>query len=328
MSESEGRRTPAPAPAHGATVGIVTVLYHSEKVLEGFFRSLALQRGGPFAIRLYVIDNSPGDAGSVMSRRLAAEAGIDTTVVFNNANVGVARGNNQGIELALADRCSHVLLANNDVEFEAGTIRTLLESLEGSDASAATPKIHYYDDGRIWFVQGRFRPWTMQIDHLGIREADTAQYDRVNRCDYAPTCFMLFHAAVFAQVGLMDEQYFVYYDDADFLWRMKRAGKWLKVVPGALVRHKVSTSTGGDFTPFSIYYSNRNRIYFIRKHLSGLQRLVASAYVLATRVAQAPMLPRPSAMKLWQGVRDGYGLRIPTAPMLPDGALPNPPTDR
>lgn len=310
-----------------ATVGIVTVLYNSNGVLEGFFRSLALQAGGPFRLHLYVIDNSAEDSGSTLCRRLAEEAGIDATVVFNNANAGVARGNNQGIELALTDGCSHVLLSNNDVEFAAGTIARLLTALDASDASAATPKIHYFDDGRIWFVEGRFRPWTMQIDHVGIREADHGQFDAVNRCDYAPTCFMLCRAEVFRQVGLMDEQYFVYYDDADFLWRMRAAGKWLQVVPQALVLHKVSSSTGGDFTPFSIYYANRNRIYFLRKHLGGLQRLAATLYLLATRAVQAPMLPKPSAMKLWQGVRDGYALPLPGAATFPRASVP-PPTGR
>lgn len=311
-----------------ATVGIVTVLYNSNSVLEGFFRSLALQVGDPFRLRLYVIDNSADDSGAVLCRRLAAEAGLEATVVFNNANAGVARGNNQGIELALADGCSHVLLSNNDVEFAAGTIARLVSALDASDASAATPKIHYFDDRRIWFVQGRFRPWTMQIDHLGIREADNGQFDAVKRCDYAPTCFMLCRSELFRQVGLMDEQYFVYYDDADFLWRMRAAGKWLQVVTEALVLHKVSTSTGGDFTPFSIYYANRNRIYFLRKHLGGLQRFAATCYLLATRAVQALMLPKPSAMKLWQGMRDGYGLRVPDSPTLPGGSRPRPPTDR
>lgn len=290
------------------TIGIVTVLYNSDEVLEGFFRSLAHSAAGAYAIRLYVIDNSPHDRGAETSRRLAAAAGLDATVVYNNANLGVARGNNQGIELALADGCSHVLLANNDVEFEPATIGALLDALESSDASACTPKIRYFDSGRIWFVQGRFRPWTMQVDHLGIGQADGTQFDSVSRSDYAPTCFMLFRAGLFGELGLMDEQYFVYYDDADFLWRMKQAGRWLKVAPEAIVLHKVSSSTGGDFTPFSIYYSNRNRVYFARKHLRGLQRIVALSYVLATRCVQALMLPRPSAAKLWQGLRDGYRL--------------------
>ena len=292
-------------------IGVVTVLYNSNEVLEGFFESLQRQLGGGFDLRLYVLDNSAEESGSVLSRRLAAQHGIDAVVVFNNANLGVAKGNNQGIERALADGCSHVLLSNNDVEFEAGVIDGLMSELGRNAVSAVTPKIHYFDgDRRIWFVDGQFSPWTMQIHHRGIGEADAGQFDHLGRIDYAPTCFMLFKAELFAQLGLMDERYFVYYDDADFLWRMKAAGKALHLVPSCLVRHKVSSSTGGDFTPFSVYYSNRNRIYFLRKHLRGLQKYVAMGYLLSTRLVQYALLPRAAAAKLKQGVRDGFKLGI------------------
>jgi GT2 family glycosyltransferase len=108
----------------------------------------------------------------------------------------------------------------------------------------------------------------------------------------------------------MDETYFVYYDDADFLWRMKVAGKILHVAPRFLIRHKVSSSTGGDLTPFSVYYSNRNRIYFLRKHLKGLQKFVALTYLLCTRMARYTVLPQPAAARLKQGVFDGFRLKL------------------
>ncbi len=70
-------------------VGVVTVLYQSDDVLADFFASLAAQAG--VALRLYVIDNSATDSGSLMSRQLAEAAGLDAQVVFNDANLGGAR---------------------------------------------------------------------------------------------------------------------------------------------------------------------------------------------------------------------------------------------
>ncbi len=294
------------------TIGIVTVLYNSSAVLDDFFLSLQRQSGGRCALRLYVIDNSPDERGSEICRRRAGELGIAARIVYNDANLGVAKGNNQGIELALADGCSHVLLSNNDLDFGAGVIDDLLTGLERGNASAVTPKIHYHDrPTHIWFVAGRFRLWTMHVDHLGIGQHDDGQFDQMRRIDYAPTCFMLFKAEVFRRLGRMDEQYFVYYDDADFLWRMKRAGLVVEVLPGCIVRHKVSSSTGGDLSPFSVYYSNRNRIYFARKHLHGVQKAVAIGFVLCTRLVQYALLPAQTAQRLRQGVRDG--LRMVTS---------------
>jgi GT2 family glycosyltransferase len=289
-------------------VGIVTVLYNSDAVLPDFFASLARERD--VAFKLYVIDNSPTPSGVERCRSLAAEFGIDAELVFNNHNAGVARGNNQGIELALRDGCRWILLANNDIEFAAGTIGRLLETLRAGEA-AATPKILYHGPEQlVWYAGGKIEPWRMLTPHTGMRCADSGQFDTPAYTNYAPTCFLLLDSGVFARVGLMDERYFVYYDDSDFVWRMNHAGLRIRYVPQAVVQHKVSTSTGGERSPFTLYYTSRNRIFFIRKNLRGLQRAVALTYVLGTRLINAARLPRPLAGRLWAGVKDGFRLRV------------------
>jgi GT2 family glycosyltransferase len=289
-------------------VGIVTVLYNSEDVVDDFIASLARQ--SDLAFRLYVIDNSPAPTALDRCRQLAAEHGIDAEFLFNGANLGVAKANNQGIELALRDGCTSVLLSNNDTEFAAGTLAALVGCLRAG-ASVATPKILYHGPGkRIWYAGGRLDTWTMRTPHLGIDSVDRGQHDAPGATGYAPTCFLLVDAAVFARVGLMDERYFVYYDDTDFMWRLARAGIAVRYVPSATVLHKVSSSTGGEQSPFSVYFSNRNRIYFIRKNLHGLRRWVALAYTLSTRLPQATRMSRPLAARLWAGVRDGFRLPV------------------
>jgi GT2 family glycosyltransferase len=289
-------------------VGIVTVLYNSDTVLPDFFASLARQRD--VALKLYVIDNSPSRSGTERCRALAAESGIDAELVFNDHNAGVAKGNNQGIALARRDGCRWILLANNDVEFAAGTIGALLDAVRGGE-TAATPKILYHGPQQlVWYAGGKIDPWRMLTPHTGMRCADRGQFDTPGYTGYAPTCFMLLDSSVFARVGLMDERYFVYYDDSDFVWRMNRAGLRIRYVPQAVVQHKVSTSTGGDRSPFTLYYISRNRIFFVRKNLRGLQRAVALTYVVATRLINAARLPKPLAGRLLAGIMDGLRLRV------------------
>ncbi len=296
-------------PADSRLIGIVTVLYNSDDVLPDFFTSLAAQSGVRF--RLYVIDNSTTDSGSQISRKLAAESGIDAVVVFNNANVGVARGNNQGIELALADGCTHVLLANNDTAFESPTVRRLLDAL-GHDELVSTPKIMYHDEPElIWYGGGRIDALTMRTPHFGMKQRDRGQFDRQTHVGYAPTCFMMIAAEVFGRVGRMDEQFFVYYDDTDFVWRMSHAGIRIRYVPESVVLHKVSTSTGGERSPFTLYYANRNRIYFLRKNLRGWRKVAALAYVLTTRVPRLGLLPPALGRRGWRGISDGFSMALP-----------------
>lgn len=289
-------------------IGIVTVLYNSDQVLPDFFNSLSAQNGIRF--RLYVIDNGTTDSGTRLSESLSRHHGIDADCVFNNANVGVAKGNNQGIERALADGCTHVLLANNDTTFGASTVATLLGCMTERGDLAATPKIMYHGQpDLIWYAGGHINGWTMRTPHYGNKKRDTGQFDGQEYTRYAPTCFMLLDRSVFGAVGMMDERYFVYSDDCDFVWRMNGKGIRIRYVPASVVLHKVSTSTGGERTPFTVYYANRNRIFFLRKNLRGLQRLVAMAYVLSTRMPRLSLLPWASAKRGWRGVLDG--LRMP-----------------
>ncbi|MFM0204982.1 glycosyltransferase family 2 protein [Paraburkholderia fungorum] len=287
----------------------MTVLFNSDDVLPGFFASLAAQID--VKMHLYVIDNSASDSGALLSKKLAESHGIQATVVFNNANVGVARGNNQGIELALDDRCDLVLLANNDTEFSSTTIRTLQAVVSNDSARVATPKIMYFDKSDlIWYGGGHINPWTVRTPHYGVGQKDQGQFDIARKVGYAPTCFMMFDARVFGEVGRMDEAYFVYYDDTDFVWRMASRGIDIHYVPQAVVLHKVSSSTGGGQSPFSLRFVNRNRMYFIRKNLVGVQKAFALSYALATRVPQLLFLRPAIASHGWKGVFEGLRMQI------------------
>lgn len=288
-------------------IGIVTVLYNSNDVLPGFFSSISSQQGINY--RLYVIDNSPNDSGTRISEEAAKLLKIDAVCIFNNENVGVAKGNNQGIELALKDGCSHILLANNDTEFAPTTIFKLWEDMVKNGEYASTPKLMYYDTPDIiWYAGGHINPWTMRTPHYGLNEKDNGQFDMKCHVNYAPTCFMLVDSTVFEKVGRMDERYFVYSDDTDFVWRMNILGMNISYNPEAVVLHKVSTSTGGASSPFTQYYSNRNRIFFIRKNLHGLQKAIALTYVLTTRILRLGIAKTNNSG--WKGIRDGLSMQV------------------
>src|SRR5574344_12596 len=97
-------------------IGIVTVLYNSESVLDDFFLSLEKQTFTHF--RLYVIDNKSPDQSLAVSRNLLEKSTLDFALIENATNEGIAKGNNLGIKAALEDGCNYVLLSNNDVVLE------------------------------------------------------------------------------------------------------------------------------------------------------------------------------------------------------------------
>jgi GT2 family glycosyltransferase len=245
-------------------VGVVTVTYNSEKVVEGFLSSMLSQSHGDF--RLYVIDNASSDRTLETVGRYKDERII---VIRNSENVGVARGNNQGIRSALAENCGSVLLINNDTEFGPELLRDLQGGLRDCQCDMIAPKIVFHTDSkRVWYAGGYFNPWRGYAgEHVGLGELDRGQFEKTRPVQYAPTCCMLVRRTVFDKLGLMDEQYFVYADDSDFCFRANRAGLRLIYFPSVEIMHKVSSLTGGGQSVFTLRHLTRSHVYFIRKNL-------------------------------------------------------------
>ena len=289
-------------------IGIVTVLYNSDEVLPDFFYSLSLQRNIEF--KLYVIDNSDKATGANLASTLSQKYSINSEVVFNNKNLGVAAGNNQGIGLALRDNCTHVLFANNDIDFGDRVVEQLMDALRASNASAVSPKIYFYGTSKLWFAGGSLSASKAKNTHRFYGESDKSQITAITRITYAPTCFLLVKADVFDRVGLMDEKYFCYWDDTDFIFRFLRCGYVLIYAPEPHVNHKVSYSTGGESSTFSIYYMNRNRVYFARKNGKGIIKIVSLFYVVVTRLYRSLWLPSKSRATMISAICDGFKMSL------------------
>ncbi|MDE2367967.1 MAG: glycosyltransferase family 2 protein [Burkholderiales bacterium] len=241
----------------------MTVTYNSERFLPEFFASCWSQTLSNF--RVYAVDNASRD-GSVSA--LQREADPRLTLVANSDNLGVAAGNNQGIVRALADGCEWVLLLNNDTIFGSTLFDQLLGACNSNRWQAVVPKMHFDSPkDAVWYGGGEFNAWRGHTGfHLGLGQPDRGQFDDPRRMEYAPTCCMLVHRKVFETVGLMDESYFVYYDDTDFCWRMRKQNQALGYWPAAVLIHKVGGSTGGVSSPFTVRITARNRLYYLRKH--------------------------------------------------------------
>jgi len=251
------------------------VTYNSESVLRGFMRSMLAQTSPAFV--LYVIDNASQDRTLA---ELAKYQDPRIQLVFNRENKGVAAANNQGITAALHSGCDFVLLLNNDTEFEPRLLEVLVAEMESSQCDILAPKIMYYDaPQRLWFAGGHFsRSRAYATVHEGQGALDHGQFDVAHSIEYAPTCCMLIRKAVFERVGLMDEIYFVYFDDADFCFRSRQAGLKMWYSPNAVLLHKESSLTGGVHSDFALRFSARNKLYFLKKNLGPSWLLWAMIY--------------------------------------------------
>ena len=289
---------------------LVTVTYNGSDVWKPFLRSVQAQRGADWI--LVVVDNDSQDD----TRSLLADIEDPRVrVILNDTNLGVAAGNNQGIQAALDAGADRVVLLNNDTEFGPNLLANLDRSMASLHADAISPLIFFYNaPSRIWYGGGSFA-WGRGVRCLHDNEGSPLAVVGKTpfQTDYAPTCCVMFDRSVFSRIGLMDERYFVYWDDTDFMWRMKQAGLTLFLEPRETLLHKVSSSTGGALSDFSIRYVFRNQVFFARKFHGPLVAGYSAALALAAGV--------------WRVIRRGDSLRhlILRAKALGEGfAMPRP----
>jgi GT2 family glycosyltransferase len=289
-------------------VGLVTVTFNSEKVLDGFYKSIFDLNYDNY--KLYIIDNASSDKTLDI---IAEQHHKNTVLIPNQSNVGVAAANNQGIKLALTDNCEYILLINNDTEFEADLVQKLVASLDGTDLDIAVPKIMFWDDKtKIWSAGGYFRKWVVwQGSHFSYGKVDGPANSEQKIIEYSPTCCMLIKSSVFSKIGLMDEKYFVYWDDTDFCFRASKSGIKMVYIPEIDFYHKVASLTGGKGSAFTTRYQTRNLVYFVRKNCISFSYLRLFSYFIFLIIKHLMLLDSNEIFKIKKkAFFEGLALKI------------------
>lgn len=291
-------------------LALITVLFNSNEVLPDFFKSIGEQSYKN--ITLFLIDNSPSLKTRKIIESLSEQCNVkNIRHIENDENLGVAAANNIGIKLAIKNRCTDFIILNNDILFNDNNLfEKLLKLSDQKKLDMIAPKIYYHNSNRLWFAGGKYNKWKGGVKHFGDKQEDEGQYDKEGYISYAPTCFVYVKKEVFEKVGLMDEDYFVYSDDLDFMYRALRAGYNLYYLPNTNIYHKISVSTGGAYSSFSIYYMIRNRVFFIRKHFKFPVKQIAIFY---TWLSLFILLLKSPQRHLWRKLNKGFfdGLKMP-----------------
>lgn len=205
----------------------------------------------------------------------------NVTVIENYDNGGYAQGNNKGIRRALEEGNEYFILLNNDTVVPKFSVSKLVESARKNEmAGLISPKIYfvrgyeyhkerYTDEGKekvIWYAGGKIDWNNVYAFHKGVDEVDKGQYDKAHETDFATGCCMLLKKKTIEKTGLLDEKYFLYYEDVDYSLRVKRSGLSVFYDPNISIYHKNAGSSGKPGSPLQIYYQTRNRLYFGMKY--------------------------------------------------------------
>lgn len=180
-------------------------------------------------------------------------------------NLGFAGGNNLGIKIALEKGVEYILLLNNDTVADKLFLNNLIKNITNSEIRG--PKICYFDKKNVIWSAGGYINYKKGIaQHYGINQKDNELFSKNKDCTFLTGCCWFFHKDIIEKVGYLDESYFMYTEDLDYCIRAINNNIKLKYIADSIIYHKVSSSSGGDQSLFSIYYTTRNRFFILNKY--------------------------------------------------------------
>jgi GT2 family glycosyltransferase len=214
--------------------------------------------------QIVVVDNASRD-GTIDAIRSAFP---NIELIVNNSNLRFAGGNNVGIRRSLERGAEYVLILNNDTVVDPGFLSRLIEVAESDRRIGIVgPKIYYSDDQkRIWFAGGSIKWWRGRVAHVGIRDKDNGRCDVTTVVDYITGCCMLIKRKVIETIGMLDERYYIYGEDADLCVRASRSGYKSVYVPSSRVWHKLSASTKGHLSWFKNWNKLKSQLRLMARY--------------------------------------------------------------
>ncbi len=252
-------------------VSIISVNFNQIQVTLELLQSLRSISFCNFEIIL--VDN-----GSIQdSTKLLAEKYPEVNYIFSDKNLGFSGGNNLGIRASKGD---YLFFVNNDTEITEGCIETLLQLFNSiPPLGIVSPRICYdpklTNNQQIIQYAGatHVHPMTARNEIIGERQIDRGQFNEAKETAYVHGAAMMIKREVVNNVGVMPEEFFLYYEELDWSEQIRNAGYKVYVEPNALVFHKESLAVGQNST-LKTYYHTRNRIFFVRRNRSQSQIVI------------------------------------------------------
>ncbi len=242
--------------------------------------------------QLIVVDNeSTQRTREALSSALAA-----TAVISSPENLGYGGGNNLGIRDALAAGCEYILLLNSDAELPEESASRLLNRLQ-SDPSICIlgPAIREGQNADELLIGGRDIV-RHPLSRMKIG-ASVKSRSPLRRVDYVPGTVFLARAALFRDIGLLDEQYFFSGEIADFCRRARDRGHESFVDVEAQARHRPELRSLAARDVLYTYYALRNRFLYVKKHHVSARHLYFAYWTMIAALMLVRALARAKPAK-------------------------------
>jgi len=247
-------------------VAIIIVNYNNYQDTLSCLRSLQKIYLKGITVDKILVDNGSTDDSINQIRKEFPKINL----IVSSKNLGFAGGVNFGLRQAIAKKSDYVLLLNNDTQISEPN---LIKKMLSTKADIVSPLIKFKRNNQTLTDYGG------RVDYLFARNT---HYYRPGRFDYLSGVCLLIKTEVFQKIGLFNEHFFLYYEDADFCLRARQAGFKLTLAKNTSVFHSLSSSAN-KLGKNKIKILADSQIYFSKKHLPKISFPFYTAYNLYLR---------------------------------------------
>ena len=252
-------------------VSVVIPNFNGLAYLEGVLSSLERQSMKNFEVIL--VDNGSTDG----SCAFVASQYSWVHIIDLSHNFGFSRAVNEGIRAA---RAPYVLLLNNDTEVEPDFLKEMVEGIQRHKKafSCQAKMIQFHDRDKM--DDGGNYYCALGWAFAGGKGKAAEHYDKEKKIFSSCAGAAIYRKKIFEKIGYFDDEHFAYLEDLDVGYRARIYGYENWYIPGAVVYHVGSGTSGSRYNQFKIRYSSRNNIYMIYKNMPLLQIILNLPFLL------------------------------------------------
>ena len=264
---------------------ISIVSFNTKNLLQDCLNSLKSQDGSS-KLNIWVLDNNSSDGSAEMVEKEFP----DVNLIRSDINLGFAKGQNQILK-KIKDK--YVLVLNPDTKIEEKAITEMVRVMENNPECAVLGSKLIDFNGNLESNGGDFPfglalfSWLFNLESLmlpNFHRTDLNYYKKTHQVDWVSGTFMMTRSNIFEKAGFFNEEFFMYFEDCEFCYRVKKSGFKVMINPGVVVKHKSgSSSKNPRFFQWKSEFEGLIKFYYIYKGFLGvfyLRLLINLAVIL------------------------------------------------
>ena len=267
-------------------------------------------------MHIIVLDNNSTDGSAE-----AIRGRFPSVQIMNlKENLGYAGNNNVGIEEAIRRGADWVFVLNEDVILDKDCLQRLVEIGDSDPTTGIVgPLVYHFDEPTVIQSAGGMLGKYWESIHLGKNELDQGQYKEPHAVEWISGCAILVRRAAIEQAGMLDGDYFIYWEETEWCIRIGRAGWRIVHVPQAKLWHK-GVQKNYSPKPSFTYYAARNHLFTLAKHNAPLVVKIHAWYQIIRTLTSWSVRTRWRYKRehrdaMWRGVVDFLRRRMGPMPM-------------